>query len=389
MEWNSVEARLRLLFVASLDGDRTAYRALLVELTPFLRAFFARRLSSEQMAHADDLVQETLLAMHTRRLTYDRDRPFTAWLHAIAKHKLIDHLRRRQHKSVPLDEQMPAAMRDGTASGDLETVLATLPARTSSLIRTVKVEGSSVAEAASAHGMSETAAKVAIHRGLKALIARFAGRQMNEQLIDRLVSDLRPVRRGTMVRLLGVATLCGMLIAALVMVPWIGLRDDIATAPATAMFWIKFGYTLLIAVLGFGATLALGRPEPGTRLPFIIMVLLFAVTLVGGIVQWTMAAPDLKPILAFGSTALVCPLYIIVFSAPILALTLAIARRFAPANPTLAGLAAGLASGGAGAWIYAFHCGEIGLLFLATWYTVGMSIVAVSGALLGRYLLRW
>lgn len=174
MESDPIEARMHILVVASLDGDRAAYRALLTELTPYLRSYFARRLSPGQAGHVDDLVQETLLAIHARRLTYDRNRPFTAWLHAIAADKLVDHLRRHR-SAVPLDENIPAAARDETAPGDLDNVLATLPSRTSSLIRTVKVEGASVAEAASAHGMSETAAKVAIHRGLKALIARFSG----------------------------------------------------------------------------------------------------------------------------------------------------------------------------------------------------------------------
>ncbi|UYQ74069.1 sigma-70 family RNA polymerase sigma factor [Pelagibacterium flavum] len=175
---DSLETQLRALVLSSLDGDKPAYRQLLGELTHYLRIYFSRRLAPTHAAHVEDLIQETLLAVHTRRLTYDPDRPFTAWLHAIAHYKLVDHLRRHSIRAtVPLDDDFADGSQPGStmAAHDLDRVLATLPERTSTLIRKVKVEGSSVSEAASAHGMTEGAAKIAIHRGLKALMARFAG----------------------------------------------------------------------------------------------------------------------------------------------------------------------------------------------------------------------
>jgi|TARA_A100001391_G_scaffold149061_1_gene106495 RNA polymerase sigma-70 factor (ECF subfamily) len=175
---DSLETRLRALVLSSLEGDKSAYRQLLGELTHYLRIYFSRRLAPTHAAHIEDMIQETLLAVHTRRLTYDLDRPFTAWLHAIAHYKLVDHLRRHSIRpTVPLDDDFADSAQPGSAMAahDLDRVLGTLPERTSTLIRKVKVEGSSVAEAASAHGMSESAAKVAIHRGLKALMERFAG----------------------------------------------------------------------------------------------------------------------------------------------------------------------------------------------------------------------
>ncbi|WP_417584807.1 sigma-70 family RNA polymerase sigma factor [Pelagibacterium sp.] len=175
---DSLETRLRALVLLSLDGDRPAYRQLLVELTHYLRIYFGRRLAPSQKAHVEDLVQETLLAVHTKRLTYDVARPFTAWLHAIAQYKLIDHLRRHAIRPTePLGDDFADGTNPGSlmAAHDLDKVLGTLPERTSTLIRKVKVEGSSIAEAASTQGMSEGAAKLAIHRGLKSLMARFSG----------------------------------------------------------------------------------------------------------------------------------------------------------------------------------------------------------------------
>ena len=180
VEPDTIETRLRGLMLAALDGDAAAYRRLLAELGKHLRPYFTRRLNAAHASHAEDLVQETLLAVHARRMTYDRDRPFTAWLHAVAHHKFVDHVRRHAIRpTVALDDDAPVFARDDSAAAaarmDVDTVLATVPARTEALIRQVKVEGASIAEAAAAAGMSETAAKVSIHRGLKALTARFAG----------------------------------------------------------------------------------------------------------------------------------------------------------------------------------------------------------------------
>lgn len=177
---DSTEMRLRGLMLASLDGDAPAYRALLSELSGYLRAYFGRRLRDAYAAHAEDLVQETLLAIHSKRLTYDRDRPFTAWMHAVAHHKFVDHVRRHGLRAtVPLDDDAPVFARDDSGEAatrrDLDVVLGVIPERASTLIRKVKLEGASIAEAAASSGMSESAVKVAIHRGLKALTARFAG----------------------------------------------------------------------------------------------------------------------------------------------------------------------------------------------------------------------
>jgi RNA polymerase sigma-70 factor (ECF subfamily) len=172
------EARLKPLMLAALAGDKAAYRALLGELGAHLNRYFARRLANP--AAADDLVQETLLAIHTRRETYDPARPLTAWVHAVARYKLIDHLRRsRLRATLPLEDDAAVFSTDdaGNAANrlDVEAALATIPPRPADLIRQVKLEGASIAEAAERAGMSESAVKVAIHRGLKALTARFSG----------------------------------------------------------------------------------------------------------------------------------------------------------------------------------------------------------------------
>lgn len=167
------ETRLRTLMLAGLGGDTAAYRDLLRELAVYLHAYYQRRLT-DNGADADDLVQETLIAVHSRRKSYDRSQPFTAWAYAMARYKLIDHLRRvRVRAAVPIDacedlfatdEQEPAE-----ASRDVERLLSTLPQRQQDAIRLTKLEGLSVEEAALRTGQSAAATKVGVHRGLKRL----------------------------------------------------------------------------------------------------------------------------------------------------------------------------------------------------------------------------
>lgn len=172
------ESELRARMIGALDGDAAAYDALLRLLVPQLRAFFMRRVSGEEIA--EDLVQETLIAVHTKRATYDRARPFTAWLYAIARYKMTDHLR-RAYRVAPaeyLDEEMPTADFEAASLAliDVDRLLGTLPAKQESAIRATKLEGLSLSEAAASAGISPSDAKMSVYRGLRRLSARVQGR---------------------------------------------------------------------------------------------------------------------------------------------------------------------------------------------------------------------
>ena len=117
------------------------------------------------------------MAIHTRRHTYDPAEPLMPWVYAIARYKLIDHLRRTRASMVdlPIEDAEEIMAQDdyvGTESAnDLTRLLSRLPDKMRRAIQSVKLDGLSVAEAASRCGMSESAVKVNVHRGLKALIA--------------------------------------------------------------------------------------------------------------------------------------------------------------------------------------------------------------------------
>lgn len=158
--------------VGGLEGDQAAYAQLLSELGGYLRGYFGRRLSDT--GDLEDLVQETLLAIHTKRTAWDRRQLFTPWAYAIARYKLMDHFRRKgRRQAVPLEDAGVLIASDNPEEGavrrDVETLLAKLPARQRALIRDVKLAGLSMEEAAAKAGMTAGAAKVSVHRAMKAL----------------------------------------------------------------------------------------------------------------------------------------------------------------------------------------------------------------------------
>ena len=167
------ETQLKALMVASLAGDAAAYRGLLGTLGDQLRRYYRRRLPSSD-ANVEDLVQEALIAIHSKRETYDTSLPFTPWLHAIARYKLLDYLRRKRLRvTIPLDDAGEICTADENEAAmmrrDLEKLLASLPARSQALIRQVKLDGFSTAEVAEKSGKSEIAVRVGLHRALKIL----------------------------------------------------------------------------------------------------------------------------------------------------------------------------------------------------------------------------
>jgi len=169
------ETRLKALMLRGLDGDTAAYRECLALLGDRLRAYFMRRMAGAP-GDVEDLVQETLLAVHLKRSTWDSAQPFTAWAHAVARYKLIDHWRRRKiRQTLPIEDHVEFLVADEPDPGvglELDRALATLPERQRTLVSDVKLTGLSLAEAGARMGISEGAAKVALHRALKALAER-------------------------------------------------------------------------------------------------------------------------------------------------------------------------------------------------------------------------
>ncbi len=180
------EARWKALMVAAQDGDGQAYESLLGEILPEVRKLVRIRL--RDAAAVEDVVQNTLLAIHRSRHTFRPERPFGPWMRAVARNAFLDFVRargRRSDRELPLDGVAeptdPAlsaadALAEKRLSPDLERALAELPASQREAVELVQLEGLTVVEAAARAGVTVAALKVRAHRGYVALRARLAER---------------------------------------------------------------------------------------------------------------------------------------------------------------------------------------------------------------------
>jgi RNA polymerase sigma-70 factor (ECF subfamily) len=174
------DEHLAQMMRAANRGDTEAYRAVLRSLAPMLRGLAKRGFARYGLGpeEVEDIVQETLLALHLKRHTWDERQPLLPWVRAIARNKLFDSLRRRgRHKEVPIDDFAPAlalhAEPAASAALDAGRMLATLSARQRDIVRAISIEGASAAEVGRRLGMTEGAVRVALHRALRSLAAAF------------------------------------------------------------------------------------------------------------------------------------------------------------------------------------------------------------------------
>ena len=167
------------------DGAQPAYAELLAELATVSKRYARSRLGS--VPWVNDVVQETLLAIHVARHTYDPGRPFAPWFYAIARSRLVDAIRRRrriaahEHERDEVPESASGADSPDSSRSDIDIdairrALAALPARQRDIIEGLKYRDESVREIAARLGLSESAVKVTAHRGYQALKRLLGGK---------------------------------------------------------------------------------------------------------------------------------------------------------------------------------------------------------------------
>ncbi|WP_026606439.1 sigma-70 family RNA polymerase sigma factor [Methylocapsa acidiphila] len=174
------EKEWAMLMRAAMAGDAACYQQLLRSLAPTLRAAARRGLAHAGMAETDaeDVVQEILLAVHLKRQTWEKTAPFSPWLWAIARHKIIDALRRRGRRvDLPIEDFAESLKQDEAEPNmlvsDVNRHLDELPPGQRNVVRIVAVDGASIDEAAGRLAMTKGAVRVALHRGLAALAVKF------------------------------------------------------------------------------------------------------------------------------------------------------------------------------------------------------------------------
>jgi len=165
------------LMAHAQDGDRQAYRALLEDMAPYLRALAAR--AFKEQSDVEDTVQDVLLSVHAIRHAYDPGRPFGPWLLAIANRRIIDRLRRQARAKIrevalaaehetfsDAHASLPPSEESSASRAALHQAIENLPPDQRQAIRLLKLEEMSLKEAAATSGRSVAALKVATHRAI-------------------------------------------------------------------------------------------------------------------------------------------------------------------------------------------------------------------------------
>jgi hypothetical protein len=206
-----------------------------------------------------------------------------------------------------------------------------------------------------------------------------------DDLIRALAAD--PVPAPPVERALWPALALGLAVSAVLFLAMLGPRPDLAQALDTLRFLIKPVFPLILIGGAMYALTYLWRP--GKSVPLWALALAPAALAVAFALELIALPAQQWGAALVGENALKCLVFIPLFSLAPLAVTLAALRRGAPTRPALTGAVAGLLSAGLGASLYALHCPDDSPLFVATWYVIASSFVAVLGAAIGARVLRW
>jgi len=210
-----------------------------------------------------------------------------------------------------------------------------------------------------------------------------------QQLIQSLSRSVPRVPRHALQLRLALGMLAGALVTLALVTRVLGVNPHLATAMHGFSFWMKLIYSLSIGVGAFIATARLARPTDRSwrwmaalGVPFLLLA---------GIGIGELARAPVSEWLAMwlGRSWKMCPWLVLTLALPIFAGLLWSFRRLAPTQLRAAGAAAGLTAGAWAAAVYCLHCPETTAVFVLTWYTLGMALASLVGALLGPRLLRW
>lgn len=156
-------------------GNESDYQRLLTELTTVIYNFLRSRFGNHHFI--EDCVQESLIAIHQARHTYDRDRPFRPWLFAIVRHKAIDTLRKRNTRTRIVGQYQGEheVLSQTSQQSEVESemirgrLLDALSKEYRDVLILTKIIGYSIAETAEKLGISKSLVKVRVHRAIRKL----------------------------------------------------------------------------------------------------------------------------------------------------------------------------------------------------------------------------
>lgn len=210
-----------------------------------------------------------------------------------------------------------------------------------------------------------------------------------DDLIRSLAGHIVPISRYQVERRVALGIGGGAIVTLTAIALTLGFRPDLGPAMHGFAFWMKWAYTISLAVGAIAATIHLSRPD-ATRAQWLwLLVLPLGLLAAVAVTELVRTPVDGREPLLLGQSWTKCSMLVAGLSIPIFIGLLWSFRQLAPTRLRLTGAAAGLASGACAATLYGLHCPEASALFVLTWYTLGMAMAALAGAFLGPRLLRW
>jgi hypothetical protein len=210
-----------------------------------------------------------------------------------------------------------------------------------------------------------------------------------DELIAKLGASVHAVPRHAADMRLSVALLGGALVAFLLLIALLGVRPDISVASATAPFWIKWVFTLSVAIAAFFVVQRLAQPDLKMGWTRFLLAIPFVFVAMMGMGELAMLPIDQWSDVILGRTSSICSVAILGLAVPVFAGLVWAFRRLAPTRIALAGAAAGILASAVSASVYALACPEQAPAFMMTWYTLGMLAAASLGAITSKLFLRW
>jgi RNA polymerase sigma-70 factor (ECF subfamily) len=158
---------------ARLSSDPDAIRDAYAALGPMVLSYLRRLVPA---ADAEDVLQRTFVELWRSRHRYDPGRSLEGWVLGIARKRAIDHLRKRHHDVVPLDEMRGVAGEDGRELAEryeraalVRSALTKLPDEQQQVLALVYFGEHTQIEAADRLGIPLGTVKARVFRGLRRL----------------------------------------------------------------------------------------------------------------------------------------------------------------------------------------------------------------------------
>ena len=210
-----------------------------------------------------------------------------------------------------------------------------------------------------------------------------------DDLIRSLAGGLAPVSRTAVERRVALGILAGATVTMVAIALRLGVRPDLGAAMQGFPFWMKWIYTISLGAGAIAATIHLSRPDARRMSGLWLLAVPVFILAALAASELAHAPADSWPVLLQGRSASRCSLFVLSLSVPIYAGLVWAFRSLAPTSLRLAGAMAGLSSGACAATLYGLHCPEASATFVLVWYTLGMLLAMIGGALVAPRLLRW